>query len=184
MSLLIIDFVEESTNNINRFFMNKGLNVLILSPEDLEPDVPIIGVICTGSEQTVLQKNHQLLPDYIFDLNVPILCICYSTQLIIEKFGGNLKKQRLYGTVLLDDDTVVWVNYTIGVTSIPDKFRINRTFKESNFIASFETDTGSKIMPRNSAKIICLMFHPERRKGSSLYNCNYLESFYQYIISQ
>lgn len=174
MSLLIINFIERSTNNIVNFFNQKGLNVILQTPEDDEPmDIKILGVVCTGSEQ-LITKKHQLLPDYIFDLNVPIFCICFSAQLIVEKFGGTFSKQKMYKETYLDDDTLVWTNYNIGITSIPDNFSIINTFKTNNYIASFESNDGM---------IKCVMFHPERRKNiDNLYNESYLEEFYSKII--
>lgn len=174
MSLLIINFIEKSTNNIVNFFKQKGLSVILQSPEDHQlTGIKILGVICTGSEQ-LITKKHQLLPEYIFNLDVPIFCICFSAQLIVEKFGGTFSKQRMYNETYLDDDTLVWTNYNIGITSIPDNFSIINTFRSNNFIASFESDDGM---------IKCVMFHPERRKNiNNLYNESYLEEFYRKII--
>lgn len=176
MSILIIDFIEESTKNIVSFFLTKGVDVVVLSPIDPLPrNKRILGIVCTGSEQMITTEDHQLLPEYVFRLNVPLMCICYSSQLIIEKFSNTFERHRMSGQQYLDDGTLVWTNYNIGVTSIPYNFRIVNTFKGSNYIASFES---------RELDIVCYMFHPERRHGDTIYNIEYFERFFERIMKK
>jgi anthranilate/para-aminobenzoate synthase component II len=174
MYILIIDFIEPSTNNIIKYFIDKGLQIIRLTKNLFDrkyiENKNIVGVVCTGSEQNITDKGHDLIPEFVFKLNVPILCICYSAQLIAERYGSVFVIGEMKGLHKLDNDTTVWTNYTVGITDVDNCIVLNK-FKDTNLIACFKKD-----------KIFCVIFHPERSKdNNSLYNIEYLDSFYEFI---
>lgn len=167
MNILIIDFIEESTKNIINYFTEKRFDVIHLTPNIFDKRYVqghnISFVICTGSYQSLTDPNHDKIPEFVFELNVPMLCICYSAQLIAEKYGGTLIVKRMKGEKLLEDDTLVWTNFNVGIRDIDAD--ILDKYKEDNLIASFKKNN-----------ILCVTFHPERMKeDGNLYNEDYLD---------
>ena len=66
------------------------------------------GIIFSGGPSSVYNSDAPIPEDKIFEMNLPLLGICYGHQLIVNKFGGKVKKRanKEYGSSLLtiDDD--------------------------------------------------------------------------------
>ena len=57
------------------------------------------GIILSGGPNSLLDKKSPKINKFIFNLNIPVLGICYGLQLICHLNGGKLKrsKTREYG---------------------------------------------------------------------------------------
>ena len=57
------------------------------------------GIILSGGPLTITNKESVKLGNYILNLNIPILGICYGHQILAKKFGGKVKisKSREFG---------------------------------------------------------------------------------------
>ena len=57
--------------------------------EIIEKEYPDLkAIILSGGPLTITNKKSATLENYILNLNVPILGICYGHQILAKKFGG------------------------------------------------------------------------------------------------
>jgi GMP synthase (glutamine-hydrolysing) len=123
------------------------------------------GLILSGSPFSVHDKGAPFPIRGIFNLDIPILGICYGQQLIADMLGGEVKKgnAREFGREILmvsdrngifeglKQKEIVWFSHGDLVTRTPKGFRIIAKSKASQ-IASFVND---------ESKIFGIQFHPE-----------------------
>ena len=122
------------------------------------------GIILTGGPQSVYEKNSSLPPKEIFELNIPVLGICYGAQAMTKILGGEVKPAEVkeYGKTdveifeskifkNVEKKTVVWMSHGDRIFSLPENFSV--TAKSENCpIAAAE----------NSQKnLFAIQFHPE-----------------------
>lgn len=123
-----------------------------------------VGIIFTGGPNSVYEENSPTIGKEIFDLQVPVLGICYGSQLMAHLLGGKVEKapKREYGktTVTLSDsllfdgigkNTVCWMSHTDYISKIPDGFEIT-AYSESCPVAAYEN---------KEKKLYSVQFHPE-----------------------
>jgi len=124
------------------------------------------GIILTGGPESVYKENALLYDKELFELNIPILGICYGSQLMAHILGGNVARAEVseYGHTevqILDENsklfegvsqnTVCWMSHTDRVETLPKNFIV--TAKTENCpIAAFENA---------EKKIYATQFHPE-----------------------
>ncbi len=123
------------------------------------------GIIFTGGPNSVFGCDAPLVDKKIFDLNIPILGICYGCQTIAYLLGGEVKTAPTseYGKMTIEVDnnsklykdvkskTQVWMSHTDYVSKAPHGFKI--TAKSKNCpVASMENE---------EKKIYAFQFHPE-----------------------
>ena len=96
------------------------------------------GMILSGGPSSIYEENAPKCNPGIFDLNIPILGLCYGHQLIAFLFGGKVEpaKKKEYGIscVIVDspddvlkdltEDQKVWMSHGDTVYELPDKFEI------------------------------------------------------------
>ena len=65
------------------------------------------GIIFTGGPNSVYEENSPLISKEIFELNIPILGICYGSQLMAHLLGGKVEKAIVseYGKTEVDVNT-------------------------------------------------------------------------------
>ena len=135
----ILDFGSQYAQLIARRVREKGVYSELVKPdislEDLRKLNPK-GLILSGGPSSVYEPNAPRCDPRIFDLNVPILGICYGMQLGAQILGGQVKpaKAREYGraklTVSKDDalvhglpkETTVWMSHGDQVHDLPEQF--------------------------------------------------------------
>lgn len=123
------------------------------------------GIIFTGGPSVVYEENAPIVDKAILELGIPVLGICYGSQLIGHLLGGKVEKatQREYGKKELilskenplfknvDKSTTCWMSHTYYVSEPPTGFEV---------IA--HTDTCDVAALANDAqKIYGVQFHPE-----------------------
>ncbi len=123
------------------------------------------GIIFTGGPSVVYEEDAPKVDPKIFELGIPILGICYGSQLMGYTLGGDVAKapQREYGktdmTVERDHvlfknvekDTVAWMSHTYYVSNPPEGFTITAS-TESCPVAA---------MANEEKKLYAVQFHPE-----------------------
>lgn len=123
------------------------------------------GIIFTGGPSVVFEDNAPIISKEIFELGIPILGICYGSQLISYLLGGEVTKasQKEYGKTYIDINTqnplfkninhelVCWMSHTYHVSTPPIDFDI---------IASTKTCPVAA-MANTHKKIYGVQFHPE-----------------------
>lgn len=128
---------------------------------ELKPE----GIILTGGPQSVYAAGASLPPAELFDLNVPVLGICYGAQAMIHVLGGAVKKAAVseYGKTDLEiigesklfggvaKDSVVWMSHTDRIFELPE-----------NFCATAATLNCPIAAAENPAlNLYAVQFHPE-----------------------
>jgi GMP synthase (glutamine-hydrolysing) len=105
--IIIVDFGSQVTKLIARRVRENKVFSEILTIEDLRKKklfTNVKGIILSGGPSTVTKKLFPQISKEIFDLNIPILGICYGLQLIVKHFKGKIKsniKKREFGRALL-----------------------------------------------------------------------------------
>ena len=123
------------------------------------------GIILTGGPQSVYNPTSSLPPAELFNLNIPVLGICYGAQAMTHVLGGEVKKADVdeYGKTSLEilsasklfsgveKNSVVWMSHADRIFTLPKDFTV--TARSGNCpIAAAE----------NSAKnLYAVQFHPE-----------------------
>ena len=124
-----------------------------------------IGIIFTGGPNSVYEENSPQIDKEIFELNIPILGMCYGMQLISKDFGGVVEKakNREFGktnakianqsSILKDmsDESIVWMSHTDFVSEKPEGFDIIQTTYSCPVAA----------IANEGKKIYAVQYHPE-----------------------
>ena len=170
--LLIIDFGSQYTQLIARRVREVGVYCEIHPfdiPDEFIREFAPAGVILSGGPETVTAGETPRAPAVIFDLQVPVLGICYGMQSMAEQLGGKVQgsDHREFGhaqvsgigaSVLLeamglqdDREVSVWMSHGDKVTELPNGF-VATAGTPSAPIAAME-DPGRRLYG--------VQFHPE-----------------------
>jgi len=169
-TILVLDFGSQYTQLIARRIREIDVFSIIL-PWDISQDriaeIKPAGIILSGGPESVTNNNTPRIPKIIFDLEIPILGICYGMQTLAEQFGGQVtaSKTKEFGhaaitieqpSALFDgfgsgSSVNVWMSHGDHVTTLPDKF---------NLIAS-TLSAPIAAMEHSQKPIYALQFHPE-----------------------
>ncbi len=174
--ILIIDYGSQYNQLISRRIreMNVYSEIIPYNQKIKNISKDIKGIILSGGPSSVYDENAPYLNEDILKLNVPVLGICYGMQLLIQKFGGEVKqsKRREYGRSLINltentvltknmkETSTIWMSHSDHVVSVPTNFEI---------IA--RTDSSIAIVQNIEKQIYTVQFHPEvthTEEGSKL----------------
>jgi len=186
--ILILDFGSQYTQLIARRVRELGVYCEIHPWDAGDADVRAFnpkGIILSGGPESVLQPSAPVAPQAVWDLNVPVLGICYGMQTMAAQLGGKVQKgdvhefgyaevrARGHSTLLQDiEDRVneeghglldVWMSHGDRVTVLPPGFRN---------IAS-TSDVPNAGMADEARKFYALQFHPEvthTKQGTRIYS--------------
>jgi len=147
--ILILDFGSQYTQLIARRI--RELNIYSeIHPYDLDiktlKEFSPRAIILSGGPNSVYEDDTPKAPKEIFELNIPILGICYGMQTLINQFGGNVETSskrefgyaeiRAHGHSKLFKDIQdrsndeghglldVWMSHGDKVTDIPQNFKV------------------------------------------------------------
>lgn len=124
------------------------------------------GIILTGGPESVYKKDSLTYSKELFELNIPILGICYGSQLMAHLFGGRVAPAEVseYGHTdveILNDNsqlfegvsknTVCWMSHTDRIETLTEGFTITAKTERCP-IAAFENF---------NKKLYATQFHPE-----------------------
>ncbi len=96
-TVLVLDFGSQYTQLIARRI--RELNVFsVILPWDIAVEkiksLNPKGVILSGGPESVTESNTPRIPKVIFELDVPVLGICYGMQTLAEQFGGQVSSSK------------------------------------------------------------------------------------------
>lgn len=165
--IVVVDFGGQYNQLIARRVREAGVYCEVVSYRNaLEKvkDQPK-GVIFTGGPNSVYVENAPTIEKEIFDLNIPILGICYGAQIMALANGGKVEraKEREYGKILLDiikHDAVFkgidsgqycWMSHNDFITGLPEGFEITASTKSCPVAA----------MRNEEKKLYAVQFHAE-----------------------
>ncbi|UOD35170.1 glutamine-hydrolyzing GMP synthase [Deferribacteraceae bacterium V6Fe1] len=125
------------------------------------------GIILSGGPSSVYDANSPDVDPKVFELNVPILGICYGMQLICKHFGGIVAKadHREYGRSILnitdnkdifkgvsnDNKLTVWMSHGDRLEKKPDGFEV----------IGYTENAPVAAMKHKDKPIYAIQFHPE-----------------------
>jgi len=122
------------------------------------------GIIFSGGPSSVYDSGAPIPDKKIFQLNVPILGICYGHQIIVNNFGGKIKRaNKEYGSSVLTidsnsdilngigDSVRAWMSHGDEAENVPDGFEI---------IGHTESSRSAAIANKQKT-IFGIQFHPE-----------------------
>ncbi|MGN0299200.1 MAG: glutamine-hydrolyzing GMP synthase, partial [Lachnospiraceae bacterium] len=107
-----------------------------MSLEEIKKMAPK-GIIFTGGPNSVYDEASPHCPKEIFELGIPILGICYGSQLMSYMLGGEVKTAPVseYGrtevqvdvnSILFDgvsEKTICWMSHTDYISAVPEGFK-------------------------------------------------------------
>jgi GMP synthase (glutamine-hydrolysing) len=149
-TVLVLDFGSQYTQLIARRI--RELNVFsVILPWDVSTEkirsINPKGVILSGGPESVTESNTPRIPEIIFELDVPILGICYGMQTLAEQFGGQVasSKNKEFGhaQILLEKSSLlfdgfspgspidVWMSHGDHVSTLPDEFNLIASTKSA-----------------------------------------------------
>jgi len=163
--IIVVDFGSQYNMLISRRIREMNVYCEVVScNEELKFDKDIKGIILSGGPNSVYDVNSPDIHKSIFDLNVPILGICYGMQILIKSFGGKVVKGdvREYGknkikminnsllTDGLNETSIVWMSHSDHISQMPKAFNILAT-----------SDYAIAIIKHQEKGIYGVQFHPE-----------------------
>ena len=136
-------------------------NLSIEKIKELNPK----GIIFTGGPASVYGAGSPLCEKEIFDLNIPILGICYGSQLMAHLLGGCVEHAETseYGKTPIivdttsklfenvDKETICWMSHTDLIKEVPTGFKVT----------SYSKDCPVAAMENKDKNLYAVQFHPE-----------------------
>ena len=179
-TILVIDFGSQYTQLIARRVRELDVFSEIL-PWDISPerirDLNPAGIILSGGPESVTVSNTPRIPEIVFNLDVPILGICYGMQTLAEQFGGQVTSSKAkefgHAEIVIEETSVlfegfssgssidVWMSHGDHVSTLPDKFKLVASTPSAPIAA----------MQHSEKPIFALQFHPEvthTKQGSAV----------------
>jgi GMP synthase (glutamine-hydrolysing) len=166
--VLILDFGSQYTQLIARNIRSLNIYCEIhpynFSKEEIAAKKPQ-ALILSGSPFSVNSSDAPIPDPSIWDLDIPILGICYGMQLIAQHWGGKVCKaqKKEYGHAELlvqnkadlfrgmEDTQVVWMSHGDAVSQMPEGFEVLAVTKNSP----------SAAIANPTRQIYAIQFHPE-----------------------
>jgi len=166
--ILILDFGSQYSQLIVRKIRELGVFAYIkpynTTIAEIISDNPN-GIIFSGGPASVYDSDSPKIDQKIFEINLPILGICYGLQLIVQHFGGVIDRsaKREFGRAKLQianvsqifnnvsNHSIVWMSHSDKVISLPKIFSVSASTSNSKYAAVCNTEE----------KIYGLQFHPE-----------------------
>lgn len=124
-------------------------------------------IIFTGGPNSVYEENAPKIDKEIFELNIPILGICYGAQLMCHVLGGKVTKAKdsslsEYGKSILrvndsqlfantEKEFSAWMSHNDYITNLPNGFSVIATTEKCPYAAIENTEKN----------LYGVQFHPE-----------------------
>jgi GMP synthase (glutamine-hydrolysing) len=167
-SVLVVDFGGQYNQLIARRVRECHVFAEVVSYTDAmkkikenRPD----GIIFTGGPNSVYDPASPHCEPEMFELGIPVLGICYGSQLMAYMLGGSVETAPVSeygktvvsvkpGSLLLDgvsEETVVWMSHTDYISAVPEGFMITASTPVCPVAA----------MENNDKRFYAVQFHPE-----------------------
>ncbi|HEY7078118.1 MAG TPA: glutamine-hydrolyzing GMP synthase [Nitrososphaeraceae archaeon] len=166
--IIVLDFGSQYSHLICRRIREMNVYCELLpynTPAKVIHNIKPKGIIFSGGPASIYSSNSPIPDEQIFELGVPILGICYGHQLIIDKFGGRVKRSnyREYGSadLIIDDSSDLfdrvgskircWMSHADAAEVLPEGFRA----------LAHTQNSPSAAVVKNGMNIYGIQFHPE-----------------------
>ena len=165
--IVVLDFGSQYSHlicrRIREFSVYAELVPYDISAEELKKMNPK-GIIFSGGPSSVYNEDAPEPDEELFNFDLPLLGICYGHQLIVNKFGGKVKRaNKEYGSSLLSMDKNsrlldgigesirAWMSHGDEAEEIPSDFEVIGHTENSHAAAIANTDR----------TVFGIQFHPE-----------------------
>ncbi len=166
--ILILDFGSQYTQLIARRIREQNVYSEIypfnLPLEEIKKINPK-GIILSGGPSSVLSPDAPFISKELYELNTPVLGICYGMQLTSKIFGGNVEKSihREYGKSIMKiiknsplfngvkNESIVWMSHGDSVLKLPEGFEKIAESNDCEYVAAHNLNKN----------IFLVQFHPE-----------------------
>jgi len=165
--IVVLDFGSQYSHLICRRIRDSSVyaelvpyNISITELRKMQPK----GIILSGGPASIYGDNAPMPDNEIFEFTIPILGICYGLQLIVNNFGGKVKRaNQEYGSssLIVDkssdllnglgDYIRAWMSHGDEVEKIPSGFEV---------IGHTDRSSAAAIANKQK-KIYGIQFHPE-----------------------
>ena len=166
--IMVLDFGGQYNQLIARRVRDEGVYAEVYSYDiglDKIRELAPKGIIFTGGPNSVYLETSPHIDEAIFDMGIPILGICYGSQLIAYELGGSVETAPVseYGktdveidqsAVLLKDVspvTTTWMSHTDYISQAPAGFTVTGHTPVCPIAA----------MENRERNIYAVQFHPE-----------------------
>jgi GMP synthase (glutamine-hydrolysing) len=170
VSIVVLDFGSQYTQLIARRLREEKIYCEIvpfrIDIDELKAMNPK-GIILSGGPSSVYDTDAYEIDKRVYDLDVPVLGICYGMQRMAVDFGGEVVRanEHEYGKADLEIDinnispllegcelnTTVWMSHADRVERIPNGFKAIATSKNSPYATIANEDK----------KLYAMQYHPE-----------------------
>ena len=145
-TVVILDFGSQVTQLITRRIREIGVYSELLPFNTPVADILKLrpkAIILSGGPASVMEKDSPRAPKEIFDLEIPVLGICYGLQTMCEQLGGKVvasQNKREFGRSFISINDApsplfngiwekntkpqVWMSHGDSVVKIPDGFKV------------------------------------------------------------
>jgi GMP synthase (glutamine-hydrolysing) len=165
--ILIVDFGSQTTHLIGRRLRDLGVETEIVEPENILSEIKnrfINGIILSGGPASVYEKGAPTINKKVFEMNIPVLGICYGWQLMSQLLGGKVVSgHKEYGPTDLKivsenkffngvkKESVVFESHGDSVVEVPEGFEEIASTSSVKFAATAHKEK----------KFYGVQFHPE-----------------------
>ncbi len=166
--IIVLDFGGQYNQLIARRVRDQGVYAEVYSHDiglDKIRELAPKGIIFTGGPNSVYLETSPHIDKKIFDMGIPILGICYGSQLIAYELGGRVETAPVseYGktevevdqaAVLMKDvdkKTITWMSHTDYISQAPEGFKVTGSTPVCPVAAMEDTER----------RIYAVQFHPE-----------------------
>lgn len=166
--IFIIDFGSQTTHLIARRLRDLGSPTKIIAPEnalgEIKKDRPK-GIVLSGGPSSVYEKDSPTISKKIYDLDVPILGICYGFHITAHLLGGKViagRKEYGPGKFVvtkqnapifknIKKSSTVWLSHGDEIVRMPKNFTLIGLTPHVPFTAAMHKDKA----------MFMIQFHPE-----------------------
>ncbi len=166
--VMVLDFGGQYNQLIARRVRDCGVFCEVhpyrISLEEIKAKNPI-GIIFTGGPNSVYLNDSPKIDPAIFELGIPVLGICYGTQLMAYSLGGEVAtaEKREYGRTEtefkpscalfkgLPEKGITWMSHTDYISKLPEGFEVT-AYTDVCPVAA---------MQNKEKKLYGIQYHPE-----------------------
>ena len=166
-TILILDFGSQYTHLIARRIRELGVYCELLACTTRIADVPFKpkGIVLSGGPYSVYSADAPHVDPQVWELNVPVLGICYGLQEMAWSLGGKVDPhdKKEFGKAVisvtaqsalfagLDNELTVWMSHGDQLSQIPQGFTTVATTRTAPFAA----------IQKETCHYYGIQFHPE-----------------------
>ena len=167
-TILILDFggqynqlIARRVRELNVYSVIKPFSISIDEIKEINPK----GIIFTGGPSSIYEENSPKCDKKIFDLNIPILGICYGMQYMAYTLGGEVESAttREYGEMKVDIDNNNILFSNLDKTNICLMSHTDYVKKLPSGFITIASTNNCKIagMANDEKRFYGVQFHPE-----------------------